>query len=270
MLEAVNVHKTYTVRGHNGSQNIVHAVNGVDLSLKKGELCALVGESGSGKSTLSQLLMGLIPPTSGEVLLDGKSIVPKGRRRDKNLCSKLQIVLQDGKSALDPHYTVYQSIAEPIRNLMKLSRDEEKRRVLAWMEQMELPKYFLKRRPQELSGGQQKRVCIARALAVEPSIVIFDEAVSGLDVLVRKNILDLLKQLHRRHNTTYLFITHDIDVALYLANRIFVMKAGKIVEQVQYSGVIGIFTHPYSRMLLRSMVPDTSNTQNGYTRREAR
>ncbi len=255
MLEAVNLQKEYFVSGQNSAKNTIKAVNEVNLRLEKGEFCALVGESGSGKSTLSQLLMGLIPPTSGDVLLNGKSIVPKGKRRERILCSKLQIILQDGKSALDPHYTVYQSIAEPLRNLMNLTRNEEKQRVSVLLEQMELPQEFLKRRPYELSGGQLKRVCIARALAAEPEVIIFDEAVSGLDVLVRKSILDLLKRLHREKKSTYLFITHDMDVALYLANRILVMKDGEIVEQVSYRGDAECFHHPYSKLLLNAMAP---------------
>ena len=121
------------------------------------------------------------------------------------------------------------------------------------MDQMELSREYLKRRPHELSGGEQKRVCIARAIAVSPKMIIFDEAVSGLDVLVRKNILDLLKRLHREQNAAYLFITHDMDVALYLADHILVMKDGSIVEQVHYEGNTEVFRHPYSRKLLASM-----------------
>ncbi len=231
------------------------AVRGVDLALKKGEICALVGESGSGKSTLSKLLLGLIPPTSGDILLDGKSIVPNGKKRDKTLYTRLQLVLQDGKSALDPHFTLYESIAEPIRNMSKLSKCEERYRVEGLLVEMELSEALLRRKPSELSGGQQKRVCIARALAAEPEYILFDEAVSGLDVIVRKSILDLLKRLHNTRNAAYLFITHDMDVALYLADRILVMKDGEIVEQVVYHGDTSCFNHPYSRLLLKAMMP---------------
>ncbi len=253
MLEARSVSKSFPCQ--NQGEQRVDAVKRVSLTLKKGEFCALVGESGSGKSTLSQLLAGLIPPTSGDVLLDGKSIVPKGRKRDKVLCSRLQLVLQDGKSALDPRFTVYECIAEPIRNLIKCGRREEEREVLALAEEIELPRECLKRKPSELSGGQQKRVCIARALAAEPEIIIFDEAVSGLDVLLRKNILELLKRLHRAQKAAYMVITHDIDVALYLADRVMIMKDGRIVEQVCYRGDTGCFSHPYSRLLLEATLP---------------
>lgn len=255
MLEARNVCKSFPSQ-HDKNQQ-VRAVNGVNFTLRKGELCALVGESGSGKSTLSRLLTGLIPPTAGDILLDGESIAANGRRRSKMLCSKIQLVLQDGKSSLDPQLTIYESIAEPIRNLKKCSKSEEQKMIQTLAEDMELPAECLHRKPSELSGGQQKRVCMARALAAQPEIIIFDEAVSGLDVLVRKSILDLLKRLHQARDVAYLFITHDIDVALYMADRIIVMKDGAIVEQVSYCGNTDCFTHPYSQVLLHAMVPGT-------------
>ncbi|WP_250229269.1 ABC transporter ATP-binding protein [Anaeropeptidivorans aminofermentans] len=253
MLEARGVCKSFPAQKN--KKELV-AVNSVDFMLRKGELCALVGESGSGKSTFSRLLTGLIPPTSGDILLDGKSISANEWRRNKALCSRIQLVLQDGKSSLDPRFTIYEIIAEPIRNLKKCSKTEERQKIEKLIEEMELPAECLGRKPSELSGGQQKRVCIARALAAEPEIIIFDEAVSGLDVLVRKSILDLLKRLHCTQNLAYLFITHDMDVALYLANRILVMKDGNIVEQVYYRGDPGCFVHPYSRLLLQAMTPD--------------
>ena len=254
MLEARAVYKRFPSQ-HN-KHEMVTAVRGVDIMLHKGDFCALVGESGSGKSTLSQLLVGLIPPTSGDILLDGNSIVPRGRERDKALWARLQLVLQNGKSALDPRFSVYESIAEPIRNLMTCSRNEERQRVTKLMDEMELAQELLTRRPSELSGGQQKRVCIARALAAEPEIIIFDEAVSGLDVLVRKSILDLLKRLHGAQSAAYLLITHDLDVALYLADRILVMKDGEIIERVSFKGNTKCFVHPYSRLLLNAMKTD--------------
>ena len=253
MLEARAVYKSFT--SQNNKRKLVSAVKGVNLTLKKGEIHALVGESGSGKTTLSHLLMGLISPTSGDILLDGKSIVPNWKTKDKSLYSRIQLVLQDGKSALDPRFTVYKCIAEPIRNLTTCSKNGEKQKVEKLMDDMELEQELLRRKPSELSGGQQKRVCIARALAAKPEIIIFDEAVNGLDVLVRKSILDLLKRLHSAQNAAYLFITHDMDVALYMANRIMVMRDGEIIEQVEYNGDTKCFTHPYSKLLLNAMTP---------------
>ena len=256
MLEAKALCKSYSVSGEKREKRLIHAVDGVDLVLRDGDSYALVGESGSGKSTLSRLLMGLIPPTSGDVLLEGKALFSLRGRESKQRFTRMQMVLQDGKSALDPRFTVYDSIAEPIRNLLDASRQREKELIGELMQQMDLPHALLHRRPHELSGGQQKRVCIARAIAVSPQILIFDEAVSGLDVIVRKSILELLKRLQTKRGYTYLFITHDIDVALYIAENIMVMKDGKIIESVFCAGDTGCFSHPYSRLLVDSLLPD--------------
>ncbi|MFA9466886.1 MAG: ABC transporter ATP-binding protein, partial [Velocimicrobium sp.] len=216
MLEAKALFKSYRISGKKGINRLVRAVNGVDFALREGQCCALVGESGSGKSTLSQMLMGLIPPTSGDVILDGESLFSMHGRKAKARFIKMQMVLQDGKSALDPRFSVYESIAEPIKNLMDVPKERERKMVEDLMQQMDLPLELLSRRAHELSGGQQKRVCIARAISVSPKFLIFDEAVSGLDVIVRKSILELLKQLQGKRGFGCLFITHDIDVALYI------------------------------------------------------
>lgn len=255
MLEVKNLYKTFNVCSSHGAKDTVDAVKNVDIALNRGEFCVLVGESGSGKSTLARMLTGLIPPTSGDVLLDGQSILSRRNKRDKTICSRIQLVLQDGKSALDPRMSIYNCIAEPIRNLTHMTKQDEKFRIFDLMDQMELPRKLLARKPAELSGGQQKRVCIARALAAQPEIIIFDEAVSGLDVIVRKNILDLLLDMHTQQNITYLFITHDMDVALYLADTVLVMKDGEIVERVWYKGDPSYFAHPYSKLLLDAMLP---------------
>lgn len=258
MLEAKALYKDYCVVDEKNTKRTIHAVDGVDIVLKDRESYALVGESGSGKSTLSRLLMGLIPPTSGDVLLDGLSLFGLSGKTATQRFTRMQLVLQDSKSALDPRFTVYDSIAEPIRNLLNVSRQREADLVAVLMRQMDLPPALRHRRSHELSGGQQKRVCIARAIAVSPQIIIFDEAVSGLDVIVRKSILELMKRLQTEHGYIYLFITHDIDVALYIADNIMVMKEGKIVDSVRYTGDTGCFRHPYSRMLIDSLLPDNS------------
>ena len=159
------------------------------------------------------------------------------------------------KGAMDPRFTVYQIIAEPIRNFRKLSKKEEEREINDLLTMMELPEEIKLRKAHELSGGQQKRVCIARALAAQPDVLIFDEAVSGLDVLVRKHILDLLKRLHQERKMTCFFITHDLDVALYLADRVMVMRCGKIIEDRTFHGSTDCFTHPYTKLLLHSIAP---------------
>lgn len=222
MIKVNNLSKEFHGQGTN---NELLAVDHVDFIIQDGSFCALVGESGSGKSTLAQLMCGLLVPSSGEVLFEGKNISLCRGKQKQVLRSKIQLILQDGKGAMDPRFTVYQIIAEPIRNFRKLTKKEEEREINDLLAMMELPEEIKLRKAHELSGGQQKRVCIARALAAQPDVLIFDEAVSGLDVLVRKHILDLLKRLHQERKMTCFFITHDLDVALYLADRVMVMRS---------------------------------------------
>lgn len=248
MLTAHQISKEYNIRIRNKKVRL-HAVKPVSLMLQKGGRYALVGESGSGKTTLTHMLAGMLQPTHGKVLLDGDDISMQKNRRA--VYQKLQIIFQDAGSALNPRMTVYDLIAEPLRNLLGVSREEEKRRVNALMERMDLPAGYGGRKPRELSGGQQKRVSIARAIGVCPEIILFDEAFSGLDVIVRRHILELLDDLQKELRCTYLMITHDMDVALYLADTIFVMKEGEIVEQACYKGNTECFEHPYSQLLLK-------------------
>ena len=232
MIKVNNLSKEFHEQG---TSNELLAVDHVDFTIQNGSFCALVGESGSGKSTLAQLMCGLLVPSSGEVLFEGKNISLCRGKQKQILRSKIQLILQDGKGAMDPRFTVYQIIAEPIRNFRKLSKKEEEREINDLLTMMELPEEIKLRKAHELSGGQQKRVCIARALAAQPDVLIFDEAVSGLDVLVRKHILDLLKRLHQERKMTCFFITHDLDVALYLADRVMVMRCGRLSKTVHFT-----------------------------------
>ena len=190
------------------------------------------------------------PPAGGGTLRDIFS--RKGKRNRKETAKAIQLVLQDGKSALDPHFTVYQAIAEPIRNLLDLSKDKEQARVYELLDRMGLPKETANKKTGELSGGQQKRVGIARALAVSPRYIVFDESISGLDVILRKSILELLKRVQEEEQCCYLFITHEIDAALYLADEIHVMQNGKLIESRQWNGDLKIFQNPYTKQLLRA------------------
>lgn len=248
MLEAQNVCKQYTDKNH----QLFDAVAGVSLSIAEHKSYALVGESGCGKSTLSRLLCGLEAPTLGQILLDKKEICRKGKNKRIKTARAIQLVMQDSKSSLDPHFTVYQAIAEPIRNLLRLPSEKEREKVFEWLERMELPKETAQKKAGELSGGQQKRVCIARALSISPSYIIFDEAITGLDVILRRNILKLLKKLQKEEQCSYLFITHEIDAALYLANEIHIMQNGKIIEGCEWSGNFSVFQNPYTKRLLRA------------------
>lgn len=247
ILTANNITKCFTSDGKK-----ITVANNVCFFLNKNEFCSLVGESGSGKTTLVRIMSGLISPDSGDVICDGENITPKLRRKNKALCAKLQLVLQNSRAALDPRFSVYDCIAEPIRNLKKCSREEERKIVWQHTEQMELTQNILAQRSGELSGGQQKRICIARALAADPDYIIFDEAVSGLDASVRKSVLDLLVRIQKSSGKGFLLITHDIDAALYTSQRIAVMKNGRILENVDYSGDTEVFRSDYSKILLNS------------------
>ena len=248
VLEVQNVIKQYCSR--DGAP--IDAVSGVSLRLEERRVCALVGESGCGKSTLARLILGLEAPTSGRVLLEGAPVSRKGRAGRRKTAKAVQLVLQDGASSLDPRFTVYQAIAEPIRTVLQLPKAEERRRVCALMSLVGLAEDCTAKKTPELSGGQQKRVGIARALAISPRYIVFDESISGLDVILRKSILDLLKRVQREEQCGYLFITHEIDAALYLADEVCVMRNGKLTERQLWKGDLGVFRHPYTRELLRA------------------
>ena len=250
MIKVNNLSKEFHEQG---TSNELLAVDHVDFTIQNGSFCALVGESGSGKSTLAQLMCGLLVPSSGEVLFEGKNISLFRGKQKQVLRSKIQLILQDGKGAMDPRFTVYQIIAEPIRNFRKLSKKEEEREINDLLTMMELPEEIKLRKAHELSGGQQKRVCIARALAAQPDVLIFDEAVSGLDVLVRKHILDLLKRLHQERKMTCFFITHDLGVVANVADRVAVMYAGQIVEYGTVEEIFYDAWHPYTWALLQAL-----------------
>ena len=248
MLEIRNVSKQYRAP----DKQPLDAVSDVSLTLEEHRIYALVGESGCGKSTLSRLILGLEAPTSGQVLLDGAPVSRKGKTGRRKTAKAVQLVLQDAVSSLDPHFTVYRAIAEPIRTVLKLPKAEEQQRVFALIARMGLPEDAAKKKTLELSGGQQKRVGIARALALSPRYIVFDEAISGLDVILRKSILDLLKRVQQEEQCGYLFITHEIDAALYLADEVCVMRNGKLTERQVWKGDLDVFQHPYTRELLQA------------------
>ena len=255
MLEVKNLSKQYTAYKKNGKKICVDAVKQVTLSFDDHRSYALVGESGSGKSTLARMLMCIERPTGGEIVLDGKNILSMPQKELRLKRAEFQLVLQNAQSALDPRLRVYDSIAEPLRRLTSAGHSDIRKRILEVSEQVQLPATLLCRLPHELSGGQLKRVCIARALSVAPKFVVFDESVSGLDVTVRKQILDLILQLKKESLSTFLFITHDIDVAMYIAEHVMVMKDGDIVEQIENARSYTDFTHAYSRSLIESLPP---------------
>lgn len=255
MIEIRNLSKCYAARDKKGQKVCVEAVKQVTLSFDDHQSYALVGESGSGKSTLARMLVCIERPTSGEVLLDKKNMLVMRQRELRLRRAEFQMVSQNAQSALDPRFRVYDSIAEPLRCLTNIGKSDAHKRILEVSEQVQFPAALLDRLPHELSGGQLKRVCIARALIVAPKFIVFDESVSGLDVTIRKQILDLILQLKKESLSSFLFITHDIDVALYIADHVAVMKDGCIVEQIRNARSYSDFSHAYSRMLIESLPP---------------
>lgn len=240
-------------------------VKNVSLKLEDNRCYVLIGESGSGKSTLAKIFSAMLKPTNGEVLLDGKNLWQMNKEEQRLSRMHFQLVFQNSKGALNPRKTIYETIIEPLRNFKKLSNEEEKNIVLDTIEKIGLDDSLLNRKPCQLSGGQLNRVCIARAICLKPRYIIFDESVSGLDVTVQKKVLDLLKQLRKELKTTYLFITHDIDIAMYMADCILVMKDGEIAERVENPQSYDDFNHSYSTSLIQALLPKTPYDRKGET-----
>ncbi len=232
----------------------VRAVDGVSLSIEKGEILGLVGESGCGKSTLSRTVMQLLRPTAGSIVLNGEdlALLPPGEVRKRRL--DFQMIFQDPYASLNPRMTVFQTLAEAIRQRHPgIGGKAMEQRVAKLMETVGLDPRFQRKYPHEFSGGQRQRIAIARALAPEPKLVIADEPVSALDVSIQSQILNLLKKLRAELGLTMIFITHDLGVVRYLADRIVVMYKGKIVEE---AGAEELFANPrnaYTRKLLEAI-----------------
>jgi oligopeptide/dipeptide ABC transporter ATP-binding protein len=235
----------------------VHALDGVSFDLERGGVLALAGESGCGKSTLALTLMGLEPPTSGQILFDGKDVTHLQGSGLKALRRQIQMVFQDPYESLNPLMTVRQIVAEPL-GVHGLARPpaEREARVRQALEESGLKpaEIYLDRLPHELSGGQRQRVVIAAALVLEPSVLLADEPVSMLDVSIRAEILNLLIELRQRRGISVLFITHDLATAAYLAERVAVMYLGRIVEIGPIHQVLDNPQHPYTKALL-SVIP---------------
>jgi len=231
LLKAENLLKRYAKRSLAGAREELLALDGVSLTIFPGTTLAVVGESGSGKSTLASCLACLESPTAGNIWFEGKDLVKLGERARRQVRPQIQLIFQDPASSLNPRWSVLEILVEPLILQRKFKPEEMKQRANSLLERVGLSPDIVERLPTELSGGQRQRLAIARALALEPKLLILDEALSALDCSVQAQIANLLMELQGSVGMTYLFITHDLAMAAYLADEIAVMNRGRIAEQ---------------------------------------
>lgn len=251
LLDVENLQKTFPLK----RGQAVHAVNGLTFQLDEGESLGLVGESGSGKSTTGRLVLKLLDPTGGTVRFRGQDITSLKGNPLRKLRADMQVVFQEPYESLNPRLNVGQLIGENLGlHSSHLSRAEQHARVLDLMDKVRLRRDMIDRRPSELSGGQRQRIGIARAISTEPALVVLDEPTSALDVSVRAQVLELLLELQRDHNLSYLFISHDLSTIQYSCERVAVMYLGRIVEMGPTNEVFSNPRHPYTRALLSAVL----------------
>ena len=252
LLETRAVERTFRVGGGLFQKSkLLHAVNGVSLGVASGEILGLVGESGCGKSTLAKMLLGLLEPTGGEILFDGKPLAQMSRLARAR---RVQPIFQDPYSSLNPRQTIEDIVSLPLRVHKVGTAAEQKRKVLEILDLVGLARRYAQSYPNQLSGGQRQRVAIARALVMKPEIVICDEPTSALDVSVQSQILNLLLDLRRELGVTYILISHNLAVVEHLATRVAVMYLGRIVEDKDTEGLFREPQHPYTKALLDSVL----------------
>lgn len=251
LIEIHSLKKHFRLPGGwlSGQTKHVYAVDGVDLTIASGETFGLVGESGCGKTTLGRMILRLIEPTSGSILFDEKDITTVGRQNMKPIRREMQIVFQNPLSSLSPRMKVEQIVAEPLMTHKILGKDEIRPRVIELLEQVGLGEQHLDRFPHEMSGGQCQRVAVARALALNPKLIVLDEPTSALDVSVQAQIINLLDDLKKSLGLTYLFISHDLNVVQHISDRIGVMYLGKLVEVGSAEDIYNKPLHPYTQAL---------------------
>ena len=254
LLEAKGLSKDFPA----GGGRKIHAVSDVSLRVYRGETLGLVGESGCGKSTLGRLLIRLLEPSGGELFLSGENVTAMKEKEFRRYRRQFQMVFQDPYASLNPRMTVRDIIAEPLKTWRICpTKEETTKKVLELMEAVGVPGEFLLQYPHQFSGGQRQRISIARAIAMDPALIVCDEPVSALDVSVQNQVLNLLNRLKKERGLTYLFISHDLSVVRHISDRVCVMFLGRIFEVARTEDLFSHPLHPYARFLMNAIpVPD--------------
>lgn len=265
ILEVNNLVKHFPIKAGVMQRTVGHvkSVDGVSFKIKRGQTFGLVGESGCGKTTTGRTILRLTEPTSGEAILNGKNIFAMNKKQMRAMRPQVQMIFQDPYASLDPRMPIGEIIGEAVREHNIVPKEKYREYILQVMQDCGLRDYYIDRYPHEFSGGQRQRICIARALALNPSLIIADEPVSALDVSIQAQVINLMKDLQEKRQLSYLFISHDLSVVEYISDVVGVMYLGSLVEMAPKEELFRSPKHPYTKALLSAVpVPDPDRKMN--------